>query len=231
MNKQLLIAGMCLLGSCTLMLAKDKDTTMAKSLDAYIQAARSNQLPVQSADGSLYADAGPNWNLFSDFKARRMNDIVTIHVVESTVATSKADAQTGRKGSMSASAPALFGLESHVSSVPWSNLLETNSAAQFAGSGTTTREGTLSAYIAARVRDVLPNGDLVIEGVKEVKVNNERQMLSLIGVVRQQDIGPNNVVPSTVIANMQILLDGKGIVSENIKPGLLFRFLSKFWPI
>jgi flagellar L-ring protein precursor FlgH len=131
---------------------------------------------------------------------------------------------------MTANAPSLFGLESHISSIPFSKMLSTNSDAQFKGNGTTTRQGTLSAYIAARVRDVLPNGDLVIEGIKELKVNNERQTLSLLGVVRQRDIGPDNVVPSTVIANMQILLDGKGVVSENIKPGYLFRLLSKVWP-
>lgn len=203
---------------------------MQTSLDAYIQAARAAQMPAQSAEGSLYAEAGPNWNLYSDFKARRLNDIVTIDVVESTVATSQAGSTTSRKGSATAASPALFGLEK-VSQVPWSNLVENSSDAEFAGSGTTTRQGTLTAYISARVRDVLPNGDMVIEGVKEVKVNNERQMLTVMGVVRQQDIGYNNVVLSTAIANMQILLDGKGIVSQNIKPGLLSRLLSKFWPI
>ena len=100
----------------------------------------------------------------------------------------------------------------------------------FKGDGTTKRTGVVSAYLSARVKDVLPNGDMVIEGIKEIKVNNERQLLMLFGVVRAKDIGPNNVVSSTVIANMLVQIDGKGILSDNLKPGWLYRAITKIWP-
>jgi flagellar L-ring protein FlgH len=213
------------------LVAKDKPNPIKMSLDEYLRMARSGQVLMQTSEGSLYAEASPNWNLYSDYKARRANDIVTIRVTESTSATSTADAQTGRKGTMTASTPAFFGLQNHAGSVPLNPLLDTSSESTFKGTGSTTRVGTLTAYLAARVVEVLPNGDMVIQGIKELKINNERQMLSLYGVVRPRDIGPDNVVASSNIANMQVQLEGKGIVSENIKPGLLFRILSKFWPI
>ena len=71
---------------------------------------------------------------------------------------------------------------------------------------------------------------MVIEGVKEIKVNNERQMLRLFGVVRPKDIGPGNVVLSTAVANMLVQVDGKGILSDNIKRGWLIGILTKAWP-
>jgi flagellar L-ring protein precursor FlgH len=207
-----------------------KPTPMELKLEEYVQAAKSRPIPLQGSEGSLYVDAGPNWNLYDDWKARRVNDLVTIRVSENTAASSTANTQTGRKSSMEGSVSNLFGVESHVNSIPFSNMLDAKSDAQFKGEGTTNRSGTLTAFLAARVREVLPNGDLVIQGIKEVKINNERQMLSLMGIVRPQDISPNNIVASTNIANMQILLEGKGIVSENIRPGFLFKILSKFWP-
>lgn len=109
--------------------------------------------------------------------------------------------------------------------------MSTDSAMKFKGDGTTKRSGSLTAYLPARVRVVLPNGDLVIEGVKELKINNERQILTICGVVRPRDISPDNIVLSNYIANMQVKLEGKGHVSDNIKPGFLFRILSKAWPI
>lgn len=84
--------------------------------------------------------------------------------------------------------------------------------------------------MSARVRDVLPNGDMVIEGVKEIKVNNERQMLRMFGVVRSKDVGPGNVVLSTAVANMLVQVDGKGILSDSIKKGWLLGIIEKAWP-
>jgi flagellar L-ring protein FlgH len=211
-------------------LAKEKPNPVAKSLEEYIREAKSSQSPLQTSEGSLYIDAGLNSQLFADLKARRVNDIVTIRVLESTVAESTADSQTNRKASTALSTPNFFGVENHNPNIPLSKLVTTNSDMQFKGDGTTKRSGSVSAFMAARVKDVLPNGDLVIEGIKEVKVNNERQMLRLFGVVRPRDIGPDNVVVSAAIANMMVQIDGRGILSDSIKPGWLFRVLTKVWP-
>ncbi|MEW5978206.1 MAG: flagellar basal body L-ring protein FlgH [Acidobacteriota bacterium] len=209
---------------------KDKSGAVALSLEEYIRQARESQPPLQTSDGSLYSDAGLNSYLFSDLKARRVNDILTIRVFESTVASNSADTQTSRKTATSLGAPNAFGIETNSGKVAFDKLLTATSDMQFAGDGATTRRGTLSAFLSARVREVLPNGDLVIEGIKEVKVNNERQILRLLGVVRTRDIAPSNVVPSTAVANMQVQLDGKGIVTDHLQPGWLYRVLTKVWP-
>jgi flagellar L-ring protein FlgH len=209
---------------------KKNNSAVAKSLEEYIRQARASQPPLQTAEGSLYSDAGLASSLFTDLKARRVNDILTVRVLENTTASSGADTNATRKSSKSLAIPNLFGVENHTGGVPLANLVSANSNSAFAGEGATNRQGSLSALLSARVREVLPNGDLVIEGIKELKVNNERQTLTLIGVVRTRDIAPNNVVSSTAIANMQIQLDGKGVVSDHLNPGWLYRVLTKVWP-
>jgi flagellar L-ring protein precursor FlgH len=173
---------------------------------------------------------GIDSDLFSDLKARRINDIVTIRIQENTQAQSAADAQTNRKSSVALQTPNLFGIENNNTTIAGGKLVTANTDMQFKGDGSTNRSGSVEAFLSARVREVLPNGDMVIEGVKEVKVNNERQMLRLFGVVRPRDVRPDNVVFSTAIANMLVQVDGKGILSDNLKPGWLFNILTKVWP-
>jgi flagellar L-ring protein FlgH len=86
-------------------------------------------------------------------------------------------------------------VEARSASVPLATLVSANNENVFKGDGTTSRQGSVTALVSARVRDVLPNGDLVIEGI--LKVNNERQTLTLYGVVRTRDIAPNNIVLSS----------------------------------
>jgi flagellar L-ring protein precursor FlgH len=205
-------------------------TAVAKSLDEYIRAAKAAEPPLQTSEGSLYVDAGLNSYLISDLKARRTNDILTIRVLENTTASSAADTEANRSVAQTLSVPNFFGVETRSASIPLASLVSATSESAFKGDGTTSRQGSVTALISARVRDVLPNGDLVIEGIKELKVNNERQTLTLYGVVRTRDIAPNNIVLSSAIANMQVQLDGKGIVSDHMKPGWLYRALTKVWP-
>jgi flagellar L-ring protein precursor FlgH len=207
--------------------AEDK-FNMTQSLEEYIRQARASQIPLQTSEGSLYSRSGINSELFTDIKAKRVNDIVTIRILESTQAQSAADAQTNRSSSVSLGIQNLFGAENHTSVLQ--NMLTANSDLQFQGEGSTNRSGSVDALLSARVREVLPNGDMVIEGVKEIKVNNERQMVRLFGVVRTKDIGPGNVVLSSAIANMLVQVDGKGILSDNIRRGWLIGILTKAWP-
>jgi len=221
-----------LIVACALVpgLAKDKPNPVAVSLEEYIHQAKANQPQFQSLEGSLYTGAGPNADLYSDFKARRINDLVTIRIEETTTAENTADSQTNRKSSTALAVPNFFGIENHNPSIPFDKLITANSDQSFKGDGSTKRTGVVSAYLSARVRDVLPNGDLVIEGIKEIKVNNERQLITLFGVVRPRDISPDNVVSSTVIANMMVQVEGKGLLSDSLKPGWLYQILTKIWP-
>src|SRR3989442_10635790 len=185
---------------------------------------------LQNPSGSLYSDSAPNVFLFRDFKARSVNDILTIQINESSTASNSANTASKKEGNISVKAPTLLGLEKTGRALNLADILSGSSALNFAGQGSTTRTGQLQAFVSARVVQVLPNGDLAIEGVKEVTINREHQVLRIRGIVRTRDISPNNVILSTAIANMEVVFDGKGIVSDANKPGFLYRLLKWITP-
>lgn len=163
-----------------------------------------------------------------DRRARSVNDLVTIHVVESITGTGTADSSLSKGSSASAGVPKLFGIEKKLpSSVDPTSLVSGKAATDFKGAGTTTRAGELTALMTARVADVLPNGDLVVEGVREIEINGDRQIVVLSGVVRTADIEPSNVVLSTYIGQLRIRYFGRGLMKDNLKPGWLIRVLNK----
>jgi len=185
---------------------------------------------LQNTTGSLFSDSAPNVFLFRDLKARNVNDILTIQISESSTASNSANTSTKKDGDVSIKAPNVFGLENGNSALNFANMLTGSSALSFAGQGSTSRTGQLQAFVSARVVSVMPNGDLAIEGIKEVTINRERQILRIRGLVRSRDITPNNVVLSSGIANMEVVFDGKGIVSDANKPGFLYRFFTWITP-
>jgi flagellar L-ring protein FlgH len=168
--------------------------------------------------------------LSGDLRARRLNDLVTVRVVEVVSAQGSADSSLDKDSSASASVTNLFGAESRFPG--WldpTSLAALGANTSFKGSGSTTRNGSLTAVITARVAEVLPNGDLAIEGVREIDINGDRQMIVLTGVVRPSDIGPGNVVTSTAIGQMRIRYFGRGLIKDNLQPGLLVRILNKIF--
>jgi len=185
---------------------------------------------LQNPGGTLYSDAAPSLFLFRDFKARNVNDILTIQINESSTASNSANTSTKKAGDISIKAPSLAGLEKGKSALDFASILAGSSALNFAGEGSTARTGQLQAFVSARVTQVFPNGDLGIEGTKEVTINRERQVLRIRGIVRPRDITPNNVVLSTALANMEVVFDGKGIVSDANKPGFIYRLLQWITP-
>ncbi|HEU5193433.1 MAG TPA: flagellar basal body L-ring protein FlgH, partial [Methylomirabilota bacterium] len=165
-------------------------------LERYLQAARA--VPA-SADNQWAA------GLFADLRARRVNDLVTVRVVENINASGSADSALDKKSSASASVTKLFGAENRFPG--WldpTSLAALGANTGFTGSGATNRAGSLTAVITTRVVEVLPNSDLVLEGIREVDINGDRQFIVLSGIVRASDIGPGNVVPSTAVGQMQI---------------------------
>jgi len=210
--------------------AGQESFSASKSLEQYIKEAEASQPALATTQGSLYNPQFGNSFLFTDLKARHLNDLITISVVESTSAESSANAQTNRSSAIGLSAPNLFGAEGITSKIPFDKLVNTKSGQQFKGDGSTQRSGSVSTTLSGHVKVVLPNGNMVIEAVKEVKVNNERQVLRLFGVVRPMDVAPNNVVSSAAISNLLLQVDGKGELSDSIRQAWLFRILTKVWP-
>lgn len=193
-------------------------------LQQYLEAARA-ATPAQTAGDYTWMSG-----LLGDLRARRVNDLVTVQVIESISALGSADASLEKNSSASASLTSFFGLESKVPTwIDPSGLAALTAGTDFKGAGSTTRTAALSAVLTARVAEVLPNGDLAIEGVREIDINGDRQILVLTGIVRVADIGPGNVVPSTAVGQMQIRYFGRGLIKDNLTPGWLVRILNKIF--
>jgi flagellar L-ring protein precursor FlgH len=210
---------------CTSTRVQAKDPTHLKD---YIDSAKQRSLEEEKAEGSLWSNSGRYANLFRDLKAHNVDDVVTILVLESTQALASADASNSRSTSAKAGFDNLFGLEGRISELP--AMVSGESSSSFEGQGSTSRQTTLSTNLTARVVDVLPNGYLVVEGIREIHVNNENQSVYLTGIIRPEDISPDNIVPSSAVAQMSVRLEGRGVVSQPIKPGWLYKILNGVLP-
>jgi len=194
-----------------------------------------NDEPIQNHEASLWRDAASLNELFMDPRARKVGDIVTISIVESSSASNNAETDTARSSSVSMSIKNLLGLESNdrfpsgSGFDPFGSITGTTNNA-FQGTGETKRSGELAASISARVTEVLPNGNLKILGKRNIAVNNEIQYLALTGIIRPRDISSSNVVLSTYISDAKIVYTGTGIVSDRQNPGWLVRVLDSVWP-
>ncbi len=179
---------------------------------------------------SLFNPEGKFANLFTDKKAFKIDDVVTVKVVEVSTATQRGNTQTSKKSSIKGVLKYFLGFYEQspnpANNNPlWEGTLENN----FNGAGTTSQSGTVQATLTATVKQVLNNGNLFIEGKRSIMVNRERQEISLSGIVRPEDITAENTILSTQIADAQIVYDGKGVVSEKQNPGLLTRVVDWLW--
>jgi flagellar L-ring protein precursor FlgH len=182
------------------------------------------------ASGSLWQ--ATSTGLAEDMKARRRGDIITVLISENASASKKASTGTSRGSSISGGIPKLLGLET-TGIRNWADLAQLLSASygsKFDGSGSTSREETLQATLSAKVVDVIPNGNLLIEGRRNVRVNNEDQIIVLTGTVRGRDVSADNTVSSALVADAKIAYSGKGVISDRQKPGWLLNALDKVWP-
>ncbi|MDZ7373225.1 MAG: flagellar basal body L-ring protein FlgH [candidate division KSB1 bacterium] len=161
-------------------------------------------------------------SLFSDYKAFRVGDVVTIYIVEFASGTNETKTGTGKETEISLESSGGTGA---LKFLPMFGA-GANARSKFDGKGSTSTTGVLRAKISARVVQVLDNGNLVIEGSREVQVNNEKQVTILSGVVRPEDITADNVVYSYNIADAKITYRGKGVVSGGSNPSLITRILN-----
>jgi len=184
--------------------------------------------------GSLWHEDAPLTAMFSDQKARSVGDIITIRISESSDATNEASTETDRSSSLGAGIDSFFGSENSYASTdrffnPFSKVAG-GVESEFEGTGTTKRSGDLNAYITALVTQVLPNGNLVVTGSREVLINNENQVIQLTGVVRPRDIDADNQVLSRYVADARISYSGSGIIDDRQKPGWLTNIVMNVWP-
>jgi len=189
--------------------------------------------------GSLFNAAEAD-NLYADNRAHRIGDIVLVNVVENAKSKSKADTSTTktagseygvsaafRSGSAGLFGPTSGGLSGKVGVDP---ILSTTTTSGLSATGETKRENYVTATIGARVMQVLPGGVLQVQGAREVRVNEETQYMVVSGLVRSSDIGMDNSVLSTQMADSKIEYYGKGVLADKQKAGWLTRLMDNIWP-
>jgi flagellar L-ring protein precursor FlgH len=198
-------------------------------LDKYLKTASADTAEASTTPGAIWSASSRLDDLARDMRASRVDDVVTIVVTETINAAASGVSTTERASSANAAITALIGPKSSTGALP--NLLTQSGDQKLNGTGTTTRTATLNATLSARVVKVLPGGLLYIEGSKDLQVNSEQQAILVRGVIRNSDITTGNTVGSTQIADMEIRLNGKGVVNDAIRrPNLLYRVLLGLLP-
>jgi len=165
---------------------------------------------------SIWARAEPRWRwLFADLRARAVGDIVTILVTESSSATTQA--ATSNSKDSSAEADEGSGL------LRFLPLFGFRYGDNYEAKGKTSRSNVFTARVTATVIEVLPSGNLRIEGRRSLSVNAEDQVLVLRGTIRPEDVSPANTILSSEIADAEIKIEGFGPAARKQKPGILTR--------
>lgn len=204
-------------------------------IDPYVPKQRNYEVPVakdataEDASGSLWRPDGKNASLFSDYRAFREQDLVVVRIEENADAKRTADTDLRRSTDLNVAVQAF--LRAAQVTTPQVDLTAgAKSGLSFQGDGQTARTEKLTATVPAIVKKVLPNGNLFIEGHRVVLVNNEEQHFYISGVVRPIDIAQDNSVRSSYVADAEIEFTGRGVLSDNQKPGLFSRFWNWIWP-
>lgn len=182
--------------------------------------------------GSLWPENGRG--LFADFRAYRVGDLVTVNIDESSQANGDSSTNLDHQSSESLGVPNFFGLTTAVAKAyPNLNpekLLEWMGSAQFKGKGDTSRDTHVLGSIALRVKKVLPNGDLFVEGTKVILINDEEVHIYVSGSIRAEDIDSTNAVSSGNIADAQIEFSGRGVLTDNQQQGWFTKLFAKIRP-
>jgi len=184
--------------------------------------------------GSLWPGENSRNSLFSDNKAHYVNDIVTIVVDESSSGENKASTNTSKDTETSAGINALLGLETSVikrnANMGGQISIGGASSNSLKGTGDTSRGGQLQATVTARIVAVMDNGLLMIEGRRQLTLNEEDQYIVLTGLIRPDDIAADNTIKSSLIADARIVYTGNGIIHDKQHPGWLTRVVDWAWP-
>jgi flagellar L-ring protein FlgH len=225
------VALICLLGIVCLPAAAAKKPKNSKeaadqSLSQYLQQFSAQETPAAPASiGSLWTNTSNESDLCADYRSHRLGETIQIQIVEQTLMSASATVNNQRTFSTSSAVTSLPGKLKTTGVNP---LLAANSNTALKGSGQTSNNSSLQTTLAGQIVAVLPNGSLVVEARRDVLMNNERQVLALRGLVRPVDVSSENSVVSTQLANLEIEVKGKGIISDAThQPNLFTRLLLK----
>jgi len=214
-------------------------TRLVERPDAWRPTMPELDAPAPVANGSIYQN-GQDIRLFENSVARRVGDTLTIRLVENMDASKSSSTSTGKNSGVSIPAPTIGG-----QSLPMVNIdqalkgnlrrlgtvgdttLETERS--FDGSGSSSQTNSISGDITVTVAKRWPNGNLFVRGEKWIQINQGKEFVRVSGIVRSVDIGPDNSVASTKVADARITYSGTGALADANAPGLLSRFFNFSW--
>lgn len=224
---KMFMCAMILLGTFSVKAAHagtSKKNNVTQLRSDYIAKLREQDIPpTVRTVGSLWSPESDLSSLSVDNKARKLNDTVVIIVAVQTTAAQSADVNSQRTFS---TASGITGLAGDINTKGLNPLFDANSATSLKGAGATDSSTTFQTSMTAQVIAVLPSGNLIIEAQRKIFMNNQHEDVLVRGVVRPNDIGPNNTVSSAALSNLEIEMKGKGIIADSTRrPNLITRAL------
>jgi flagellar L-ring protein precursor FlgH len=211
-----LLAASSLYASSPLDRVKKSPKTPEQLRAEYIARLQQQYVPAadQSTVGSLWSPQSSLGDFSSDYKARNLNDTITIQVAVQTTAAQSGTVDSERSLTSSSAITGVLGrTPSAVNPI-----LSGNSSSVLKGQGSTASNTTFSTNLTGQVIAVLPNGNLVVQAERQIFMNNQHENIILRGMVRPGDIGPGNMVPSAALTNLEIEMKGKGIIADGVRP-------------
>jgi len=207
------LSAMVLLHGAQFAMASAKPKQDSQKLRSDYIARMQQQPTTQEATtlGSLYTPNGAFTDMSADYKAHRLGDIVTLLVSETTAAKSTGDLNNSRAFQANSGITSVPGIQN-----PANPLLGMTSSKTLKGQGETSAGSNVTATVSARVIALLPNGSMIVEAERRIIINSQHEDLIVRGVLRPGDVGPNNSASATALANLEIELKGKGVVSDYI---------------
>jgi flagellar L-ring protein precursor FlgH len=216
--------------------ARDKNKDNKKtgpastSLEEYLKSVRAAGVEQPSTTGSLWVSTGPLSNVTIDYKAHLVGDLIVVQLADQFTANTGGENKTSRQFNTQTSISGLVGQIGAKNRLQ--NLLNANSNTALDGKGQSTMNSNLHVSLAGRVVEVLPNGVMVIEAVRDFTVGNDRQTMVLHGLVRPGDLTPDNSVLSSKVTSIELEIKGKGAVADATRqPNLIIRLLLKILSI
>lgn len=188
----------------------------------------------QAEVGSLYR-AGFNMVLYNDRRAAQVGDIITVMLDERTISSKSAETKIDKKSSNDLNEASVLGSNLSFKGLgALSNLsLLTNPEHErsFNGKAEADQSNRLEGAISVVVSDVLPNGNMLVKGEKWIELNRGKEFIRVSGIIRPDDISPNNTVSSKMLANARISYSGTGDLADSNNQGWLGKFFgSSYWP-
>ncbi|MCU0976202.1 MAG: flagellar basal body L-ring protein FlgH [Steroidobacteraceae bacterium] len=183
-------------------------------------------MPLQArpAPGAIFAD-GHEVALFEDVRAKRVGDILTIVLRESTSASKSTSTSTNKDSEISLPGPVIAGRPVTANGT---EILDTSITGnrQFAGAGSASQSNQLAGNITVTVVQRLANGNLVVQGQKWLRLNHGDEFVQIVGIVRPFDVRTDNSITSDRVADARISYGGRGVIANANQPGWLDRFFN-----